>query len=121
MTAAESPEDTIRQFTRYVRERDLEKLVALYEPDAVFSPDPTVTVTGHDALRGAFRGFLATQPVLKVVPALVHTSGDTALVSNDWTLEAQGPGGAPTTSQGRSAVVLRRQASGAWLIAIDRL
>ena len=45
--AVETPEDTVRKFALYVGERDLEKLVSLYEPDGVFSPEPNVVVKGH--------------------------------------------------------------------------
>jgi uncharacterized protein (TIGR02246 family) len=121
MTVERGPEDTIRRYTQHVRDRDLEALVALYEPEAVFSQEPAAEVRGRQALREVFRGFLASQPKLDVVTATVHAAGDLALVTNDWTLEGRDPAGAPLKRQGRSAVVLRRQADGGWLIAIDRV
>jgi uncharacterized protein (TIGR02246 family) len=117
----DQPEETIGRFVHYVRERDLDKLVALYEPDAVLSPQPGAAATGHAAIRAVMEGLLALRPILDVVPAQTHRAGDLALVTNDWTLEGKAPDGSAIAQTGRSAVVLRRQADGAWLIAIDRL
>ena len=116
----ETPEDTLRRFAQHIRERDLEKLVALYEPDALFSPEPKVKVKGHAGLRAAFQDLFVLEPVLELVPAQVHESGDLALVENDWTLSGTAPDGTSVSKSGRSSVVLRRDSDGTWLIAIDR-
>ena len=118
--AEETPEDIVRKFAQYVHERNLEKLVALYEPDGIFSPEPNVVVKGHDGLRAAFQGFLSLRPVFELVPAQIHQSAELALVENDWNLSGTAPDGTPVRKSGRSSVVLRRGANGNWLIAIDR-
>ena len=118
--ALETPADIMRRFAQLVEERDVEKLVALYAPDGVFSPEPNVVVKGHEGLRAAFRELLSIQPSLHVVPAQIHEGGDLALVANDWSLSGMAPDGTPIQRSGRSAVVLRRSEAGNWLIAIDR-
>jgi uncharacterized protein (TIGR02246 family) len=117
---AAKPEETIHRFAKYVRERDLNNLLSLYEPNAVFIPGPGAQVTGREAFQAAFREMFALKPVLDVVPAEVHRSGDLAFVANDWMLNGTAPDGTPVHKTGRSAVVLRRNVNGEWLIAIDR-
>ncbi|MCG5054507.1 MAG: DUF4440 domain-containing protein [Myxococcales bacterium] len=116
----ETPESTLRKFTQYVRACDLDNLVALYEPDAVFSPEPVVTVKGHQGLRAAFGELFAIKPIFELVSTQVQESGDLALAANDWTLSGTAPDGTPVNKSGRSSVVLRRNPQGQWLIAIDR-
>lgn len=115
-----TPEDTLRRFAECVRDRDVEALVSLYEPEAVFSPSPDVVVKGHDGLPTAYREFFGLNPVLDLVRAQIHGLDDLALVANDWTLVGTAPDGTAITKSGRSSVVLRRGAGGAWFIAIDR-
>lgn len=119
-TSGESPEKTLRRFAECVRERDLENLLSLYEPDAVFVPAPTVALKGHARLRVAFQDLFQIKPKIYLVSTHVYESGDLALAANDWSLSGSAPDGTPVLKSGRSAVVLRRSSSGTWLIAIDR-
>jgi uncharacterized protein (TIGR02246 family) len=107
-------------FARYVHARDLDKLVGLYEPAAVFVPEPGASVTGHEAIRGALRDMLALHPKLQLVTIEVHRAGDVALVANEWQLEGTTPDGAAIAQSGKSSVVLRRHSDGAWHLLIDR-
>lgn len=45
-----TPEELIARFGALITARDLDALVALYEPTAVFVPQPGVIVAGHDAI-----------------------------------------------------------------------
>jgi uncharacterized protein (TIGR02246 family) len=119
-TDTSTPEDTIRHFSRYVREQDLENLIALYEPEALFVPDAGNEVKGRDALRAMYGGLFSIQPRMEVSIVASHRTGELAFVANEWTLTGTAPDGTTVTKSGRSAVVLRLQPNGAWLIAIDR-
>ena len=48
-----SPQELMSRFGQYVAARDLEALLALYEPAAVFAPRPEVVHTGRLEIGGA--------------------------------------------------------------------
>jgi uncharacterized protein (TIGR02246 family) len=92
----------------------------LYEPGATLSPAPGQTVQGADAIREAYRGFLATRFQMHAQTERVFLSaGGIALTHGRWTMTGTGPDGAPVQVEGRSAEVLRRQPDGSWLLVID--
>jgi uncharacterized protein (TIGR02246 family) len=119
-TARSTPETLMTSFAEFVRAGDLDSLVGLYEPTAVFEPEPGVVVEGVDAIRAALAAMLALEPVLVADIVQVLYADDIALVVNDWTMTATAPDGTPVHRGGRSADVLRRQADGTWLVLIDR-
>jgi uncharacterized protein (TIGR02246 family) len=114
-----TPEQVIECFSSSLARSDLDALVDLYEPDAVFAPQPGRVVTGRAAIREALTGFLELRPQLDGEIKEVLVSDDTALVSNRWSLRGTGPDGGPVEMGGTSADVMRRGADGAWRIVID--
>jgi uncharacterized protein (TIGR02246 family) len=114
-----TPAELIERFGHHVRERQLEKLVALYEPSAVFVPQPGVVCAGHADIRAALGEMLALAPVLDSTVLTVHVADDTALVLVAWTLNGTGPDGSHVEKTGKSADVLRRQPDGTWRVLID--
>ncbi len=120
MTALNNaPEDTIRRFSALLAEGDLDALIDLYEPDAVFAPRPGEAVAGREAIREALRPFLALQPHMTGQIERVLLAGETALVANRWNLTGTQPDGTAVQMAGVSADVLRRRDDGSWGIAID--
>ena len=117
--SAATPEETIRSFSSLLAQGDLDALVALYEPEAAFVPQPGTVVTGQAAIRESLRSFLAMRPRMSGEVARVLLAGDTALVANRWTLTGRAPDGQPVEMGGVSADVLRRRADGTWGIAVD--
>jgi uncharacterized protein (TIGR02246 family) len=115
-----TPEDLLQRFSGYVGEGDLDRLMALYEPDAVFAPAPGVLHEGKDAIRGALAAMLALSPTLETRVLEVHTAADTALAIVEWTMRGTAPDGSPVSQGGRSSDVLRRQPDGSWRVLIDR-
>jgi uncharacterized protein (TIGR02246 family) len=115
----ETPEGVIERFSALLAHGDLDALVNLYEPNAVFSPQPGQTVTGRAAIREALTGFLELRPEMNGAIQEVLVSEDTALVSNRWSLRGRGPDGAPVEMAGTSADVVRRGPDGEWRIVID--
>jgi uncharacterized protein (TIGR02246 family) len=118
MTAA-TPEATIERFSQLLAAGDLESMVALYEPDATFAPQPGESVSGRDAIRAALSGFLAVKPRMSGQIEKVLRAGDTALVANCWSLSGTAPDGQPISMGATSADVLRRRPDGSWGIVID--
>ena len=120
MTAVtRTPEDTIRRFSALLAEGDLDAMVDLYEPDAVFAPHPGEAVIGREAIRDALRPLLTLEPRMTGEIERVLMAGETALVANRWTLTGTQPNGSAVELAGVSADVLRRRADGSWGIAID--
>jgi ketosteroid isomerase-like protein len=117
----ESPAAVMRAFAHGVLTRDLEGLIALYEPDALFVPEPQVHLTGHDPLRKAFTDLFAIHPMLELTTSEVLEASQLAFVTNAWTLRGTAPDGSPIERSGRSAVLLRRDGERGFRIVIDRL
>jgi uncharacterized protein (TIGR02246 family) len=118
MTAT-TPEATIERFSQLLAAGDLESMVALYEPDATFAPQPGESVSGREAIRAALSGFLAVKPRMTGRIEKVLRAGDTALVANRWSLIGTAPDGQPVSMGSTSADVLRRRPDGSWGIVID--
>ena len=113
-----APADVIRRFQQLLAERDVDALVALYEPSAAFRTQDGL-VRGHGAIRRALEGFVALNPNMTGEIQKVVEAGETALVINRWQLDGTAPGGDPIRLAGVSADVMRRQADGSWRVLID--
>jgi uncharacterized protein (TIGR02246 family) len=114
-----TPTRTVELVSERITAGDVDGALALYEPQAAFTPQPGQVVTGAEAIRQALQGFTALQPKLQGEVEKVIESGDVALVLNRWTLEGTAPDGAAIEMGGLSADVLRRQSDGRWLVLID--
>jgi uncharacterized protein (TIGR02246 family) len=113
-------QDAHPEFEKAFSGGDLEGLVALYEPQAMLAPQPGTIVTGTDAIREAYREFLAIQPKIRVETLAIFESGDgIAMLHGRWVLTATLPDGTEVRNEGRNTEVLRRQADGGWLFLID--
>lgn len=106
-------------FAKCFHAGDMEGLLDLYEPDAVFVRGPGDHVSGREALRIELQGFfdVGGQISFKTRHAVQH--GDIALLSNEYTLVSTDPEGKPLTLSGKTSEVLRRQPDGRWLFIID--
>jgi len=94
--------------------RDIEGLVALYEPDAwFFSLDGPVQ--GLDAIRAAWEGIMAMEPgPITMTTVYALEQGDIAMISNRWSMSVGGDDMSAATAE-----VVRRQADGTWKYVID--
>lgn len=108
------------QFSEYMNAGDLDNLLGLYEPDAVFMPEPGAVLRGHDAIRGALAQLLALRPRMQTEVEHALESGDIALVQVRWQLHGTAPDGSAIDQGGLSADVLRRHADGCYRVVIDR-
>jgi uncharacterized protein (TIGR02246 family) len=114
-----TPLDTVNQLTRAINNGDLTAAVRLYEPDAILVVRPGQVARGSAQLREALAGFVALRANLTSEAQHVIEAGDLALCLGRWSLRGTDPTGAPVVLGGESTDVLRRQADGRWLIAID--
>jgi uncharacterized protein (TIGR02246 family) len=115
-----TPEALMATFTSRLNGSDLDGLLLLYEPDAVFEPRPGVVVHGHDQIRDALAELLSLSPRLESEVMQVLETDAVALVVNAWRMTGQDPSGSPVEMSGRSADVVRRQPDGRWLVAVDK-
>jgi uncharacterized protein (TIGR02246 family) len=116
---AQTPDQVHPLFEQAFNDRDLDALMALYEPDCVFVVQPGQTVSGVDQIREALTGFLATGGTMRVT-ALGSVAGpDIAIVYQRWALEGNEPDGQPLNMGGLISDVVRRGSDGAWRFVID--
>ena len=118
--AAREPEEAHRLWAERFNAGDLEGLLALYEPAAALMSQPGQAVSGTAAIREALDGFLSLKGTfdwLETKPAI--RSDDLALLHDRWTLSGTAPDGSPVHLSATTADVVRRQADGTWLFAID--
>jgi uncharacterized protein (TIGR02246 family) len=117
---AKTPEQLHSMFAEAYNAGDLERLVDLYDKDAVLVPSPGTEARGIDAIRAALGGFLGVKGTMTLDTRWSLVEGDTALLSGAWTLTgATGPDGKPTDIAGKTTEVARRGADGGWRYYID--
>ena len=112
---ANSPEEVDVLFEKALNSGDVSGLVSLYEPNASLVGADGQPATGHDAIRGALQGFADMKPKIDLkVEKTVQVGEDLALCYGVWTLTT-----GDQKMTGKSMEVVRRQADGTWLFAID--
>jgi uncharacterized protein (TIGR02246 family) len=110
----EKPADIHDAVATLFNARDLDGLVALYEPDArMVGLDGSVS-EGSDAIRENWKAILEFGGEMALTTNYTIEQGDVALISNDYTLTI-----GDDVISGRTAEVVRRQADGSWLYIID--
>jgi uncharacterized protein (TIGR02246 family) len=97
-----------------VNNQDLDGLMALYAPDASMVLPDGSTVTGTEAIREQWRGFLEMKGRMTLRSRYAIEAGDLAILSNEWTYTA-----GDQTMSAVTAEVARRQTGGGWLYVID--
>ena len=118
--SAQQPTDLHRLMSDALATGNRAAALALYEPDAVFVPQPGQAASGLAAIGAALDQFMALKPTLIVDPAQVLQAGDTALLRATWTLTGTGPDGQPIRMAGEATDVARRQPDGSWRYLIDQ-
>jgi uncharacterized protein (TIGR02246 family) len=116
---ATTPAEAIELFAERMSNGDVDGAMALYDPEAVFAPEPGAQIKGRDGIRAALEGFASLRPTMTGEIAQVLEAGDTALVTNRWALRGTRPDGEPVEMSGTSADVVRRHPDGRWLVLVD--
>lgn len=113
------PEGMHAAFAEAYNSRNLEGLVALYEPDAVLIPQPGEQAIGLPAIQESLSNLLKLKGTMQITTLLCLRSGDLALLHASWRLSGTGPDGQLIDSSARTAEVARRQPDGSWLFVFD--
>ncbi len=108
------PAEAGKAFETLFAAGDLEGLMELYEPDAVFTNARGAHV-GSVAIRNVLQGYLNTGASIRTNDSVAFEAGELALVHWSWTMAF--PDG--RTAEGATAEVLRKQADGTWKFVID--
>ncbi|HZN71123.1 MAG TPA: SgcJ/EcaC family oxidoreductase [Micromonosporaceae bacterium] len=119
-TAAMTPDEVVQLVAAALHDGRIDDALALYEPDAVFVPQPDAQpISGQDAIRAALTGFVALRPTMTADIRRVVVAGEIATVLNAWQLRGTSPAGDLVAMAGISADVMRRRVDGTWGILID--
>jgi uncharacterized protein (TIGR02246 family) len=113
------PEDINAAFAEAINSGDVDRLLALYEPEAVLAPFPGERAVGHAAIREAFLGLLALKGHMTSKNNYCMQVGGLALLQGEWRLSFTGEGGEQVERTARSAELVRQQADGSWLYVAD--
>lgn len=110
---------TINDMTTAFNRADIEGVMRTYESGAVVVGQPGVPVSGAQALRTLFAGFIAAKAQFTFAGHEVIEAGDIALHLMPWRMAGRAPDGTAIEAAGLSVAVLRRQRDGGWLMVID--
>jgi ketosteroid isomerase-like protein len=114
-----TPLDTVTALVTAINQGDLQAAEALYETHTSFVVQTDQVAIGVDARRKALLGMLALKPTLTAITHKTVQACDVALYCSNWSLTGTAADGSPIRMTGMSSDVLRQQANGNWLIAID--
>lgn len=118
---ARKPEECDILLMEALQRKDLETVVALYEPNATFILDSGEAVTGQAAIREALKAWIAFDEVsfTTEIEAFQSSDENLAITRGTWSATTKGTDGNPVTLTGKNAEVVRRQPDGTWLFVID--
>ena len=114
-----TPEEVLKSIVDGINSGNLDALMSLYEPGAVFAALPGSLAHGLAGVREGLAGFIAMKGKLDLKVTRVLEASDLALVIGVWSFAGTGSDGKPVKLAGKSADVLRRQADGSWCFVID--
>ena len=118
--SAHSAEECDALFAEYLNVGALERLVSLYDPQAILMQRDGTAATGRAAIRESLAGLLGMKPkIVMNVHKVVRAGDDLAVLYNDWSMSAAGPDGSSLSFTGKAIEIVRRQADGTWLFAVD--
>jgi ketosteroid isomerase-like protein len=106
-------------FAEAFNSNDIEKLVMLYEPNAILAPIPGKRANGLVEIKSSHEKLLALGGTLEAENLYCMEAGNIALLRGAWRLSGVGSDGMPFEFSGHSAEVVRKQPDGSWLYAID--
>jgi ketosteroid isomerase-like protein len=109
-----SPERPSRLLEDLLNRGDIDGLLELYEPEAVFA-DFEGAASGLAEIRSAHERFVQSGLTLTLKESVVFEADDIALVHWSWSVGRRDG----SSAEGVSAEVLRRQADGTWKFIID--
>ena len=105
---AKSPEEICRLFQQYLAEGDIDSVLSIYDPEAVFLNQSGEVKKGEKELRQELADFAASKAVFNFDIKQVIQSGDIALMHTKWKISS------PQEMSVYAIEVARRQPDGTW-------
>ena len=113
------PEEMNSAFAEAVSSGEVERVLALYEPDALLAPRPGERASGLEEIRAALDELLALGGTMASRNVWCMQVGELALLQGEWHLSGSAADGSAVELSSSTAEVVRRQADGSWLYVID--
>jgi len=110
---------THRAFDEALNSGNVDAIMAFYEPDARLVVMPGQEVVGHEAIRRAVEDFQEARLELRPRRVVFIPADGVALVMGAWAARTRGEPNSPALMEGTAVDILRRQANGRWLYAVD--
>ena len=113
---------SIREWSAAAQAKDAAKFVSFYADDAVVMMAGAPDISGIAAIREGIGGMMQDPAFALSFAAdnvVVARSGDLAYETGAYSMSMTGPDNKPATEQGHYVVVWRKQADGAWKVAVD--
>jgi uncharacterized protein (TIGR02246 family) len=105
---AKSPEEICRLFQQAMAEGDLDAVLSVYDPDAVFLNQSREVTKGREDLRRELAPSAAARARFEYTIKQVVEAGDIALMHTEWTVSG------PEPMKVYAIEVARRQPDGTW-------
>ena len=111
--------NAILEMTASFHKKDMNGVMASYEPNAVIVFEPEKPVYDAATVREKFNGFFAVNPKFEYSGHEVFVNGNLAIHFAPWTMTGKTPDGMDVKQRGLSVAVLRKQTDGKWLMVFD--
>lgn len=118
-TLPTKPEDVIPSVVERFNSRNLEAMMELYAPEAVFVAHDGRVITDRSEFAAQFQHDMNLGAPLKANVRHVFVGGDTAQIVLDWSIDGTGPDGKLVHIHGTASDIMRRGPDGVWRYIID--
>lgn len=113
------PEDVIPSLVERFNSRNLDAMMELYSPEAVFVDMDGRVITDRGEFAALFQRDMNLGVPLKAKVRHVFVGGDTAQIVLDWSIDGTNADGKHVHVHGTASDIMRRGADGVWRYIID--
>jgi ketosteroid isomerase-like protein len=114
-----NPEDVIPSLVERFNARNLDAMMELYSPEAVFVANDGRVITDRSEFAALFQRDMNLGVPLKAHVRHIFVGGDTAQIVLDWTIDGTDADGKPVHVHGTASDIMRRGDDGVWRYIID--
>ena len=113
------PEGMVATLLERFNSGNVEAMMALYGPEAVFIANDGRAITDRTEIAAQFQRDMSLHLPLKANVRHVFVADDTAQIVVDWSIDGKGPDGEDVHLGGSASDIVRRGADGLWRYIID--
>lgn len=111
--------DAVEKMTEAFQNKDIDRVMASYEPKAVIVFEPATPISDSNTQRELFKQMSMLNPIFTYSGHEVFIAGNIATHIAPWTMVGTTPDGTKVEQSGLSIAVLRKQKNGTWLMILD--